>query len=108
MSDAQQKPSLGALFYGFFTVGMCGFGGVLPWVRRMTVEQKRWLSAAEFTDMLGLYQFLPGGNVMNVTVALGARFHGIASAAGSGCGSGTRRAGRADLTFTAFDRPPGS
>jgi chromate transporter len=46
----------------------------------MAVEQKRWLTATEFTEMLGLCQFLPGGNVMNVTVALGARFHGIAGA----------------------------
>jgi chromate transporter len=85
MSDAQQKPSqkpsLGTLFFSFLTVGMFGFGGLLPWVRRMTVQQKRWLSAAEFTDMLGLCQFLPGGNVMNVTVALGAWFHGIPGAA---------------------------
>ena len=57
---------------------MYGFGGVLPWARRMIVEQKRWLGASEFTDMLGLCQFLPGGNIMNVTIALGARFHGAA------------------------------
>jgi chromate transporter len=68
------------LFLGFLSVGMFGFGGVLPWARRMVVEQKRWLTAAEFTDMLGLCQFLPGGNIMNVTIALGARFHGAAGA----------------------------
>jgi chromate transporter len=60
---------------------MFGFGGVLPWARRMVVEQKRWLTAAEFTDMLGLCQFLPGGNIMNVTIALGARFHGAVGSA---------------------------
>ncbi len=37
-------------------------------------EKKRWLTAAEFTDMLGRYQFMPGGNIINVTVASGARF----------------------------------
>jgi chromate transporter len=68
------------LFAGFFVIGMCGFGGVLPWARRMIVEQRRWLTQAEFTDMLGLCQFLPGGNIMNLTVALGARFHGVAGA----------------------------
>jgi chromate transporter len=61
---------------GFFTVGICGFGGVLPWARRMVVEQRRWMTAAEFTDVLGLCQFLPGPNIINVSVALGARFHG--------------------------------
>lgn len=59
---------------------MFGFGGVLPWARRMAVEQKRWMTAGEFTEMLGLCQFLPGGNVMNVTIAMGARFHGVAGA----------------------------
>lgn len=73
-----RAPSLSALFLGFLSVGLFGFGGVLPWARRMVVEQKRWMTAAEFTDMLGLCQFLPGGNIMNVTIALGARFHGAA------------------------------
>ena len=80
MSDAPAPPSLAALFLGFFTVGMYGFGGVLPWARRMIVEQRRWLTASEFTDMLGLCQFLPGGNIMNVTIALGSRFRGIPGA----------------------------
>jgi len=79
MPDAPAPPpSLFGLFLGFLSVGMYGFGGVLPWARRMVVERKRWMSATEFTDMLGLCQFLPGGNIMNVTIALGARFHGAA------------------------------
>jgi chromate transporter len=78
MLDAPAPPSLLDLFLGFLSVGMFGFGGVLPWARRMVVEQKRWMTTGEFTDMLGLCQFLPGGNIMNVTIALGARFHGAA------------------------------
>ncbi len=74
-------PGLSALFLGFLTVGLCGFGGVLPWARRMVVEQRRWLTAAEFTDMLALCQFLPGPNVINVSVAMGLRFRGLAGAA---------------------------
>ncbi len=78
MDDTPAPPSLASLFLNFLSVGMFGFGGVLPWARRMIVEQRRWLTAAEFTDLLGLCQFLPGGNIMNVTIALGARFHGVA------------------------------
>ena len=59
MSDAPAPPTLAGLFFGFFTVGMCGFGGTLPWARRMVVDQRRWMTPAEFTDMLGLCQFLP-------------------------------------------------
>jgi chromate transporter len=81
MSETRASPTLFSLFAGFFVVGICGFGGVLPWARRMIVDQRKWLTQAEFTEMLGLCQFLPGGNIMNVTIALGSRFHGVAGAA---------------------------
>jgi chromate transporter len=80
MSDTRPNPTVFDLFAGFFMVGVCGFGGVLPWARRMIVEQRQWLTPAEFTEMLGLCQFLPGGNIMNVTIALGSRFQGVAGA----------------------------
>lgn len=76
MPETTIRPTLAGLFMGFFTVGMCGFGGVLPWARWMMVERRRWLTGAEFTDLMGLCQFLPGPNVINVSVALGARYHG--------------------------------
>lgn len=47
----------------------------------MIVEQREWLTQAEFNEMLGLCQFLPGGNIMNVTIALGSRFRGVPGAA---------------------------
>ena len=73
-------PTVGALFRGFLSIGIIGFGGVLPWARRMVVEQRRWLTPAEFTDLLGLCQFLPGPNIVNFSVALGSRFCGIQGA----------------------------
>jgi chromate transporter len=69
-------PAIRELFVGFLTLGFTSFGGALPLARRAIVEQRRWLSPAEFTDLLGLCQFLPGGNVINLSVALGMRFHG--------------------------------
>ena len=80
MSETRPDPTVFDLFAGFFMVGVCGFGGVLPWARRMIVEQRKWLTPAEFTEMLGLCQFLPGGNIMNVTIALGSRFRGVPGA----------------------------
>ena len=73
-------PGLGALFLGFFEVGILGFGGVLPLARRMVVEQRRWMDGATFTDLLALCQFLPGGNIINFSVACGLRFRGIPGA----------------------------
>ncbi len=71
-------PSLSALFGGFFGIGIMGFGGVLPWARRMMVEQREWLTPAEFNDLLALCQFIPGPNIVNMAVALGDRFRGVA------------------------------
>ena len=60
-ADAHSEPpSTRALFAGFFIAGLCGFGGVLPWARRMIVEQRKWLTPAEFAEMLGLCQLLAG------------------------------------------------
>lgn len=64
------------LFFGFLKVGIQGFGGVLPWARRMIVEERHWLSEVEFTDLLSLCQLLPGPNICNVSIALGNRFAG--------------------------------
>lgn len=74
------RPSVTALFTGFLTLGLMGFGGVLPLTRRMVVEERRWLTAPEFTELLGLCQFLPGGNVINLSVAIGLEFGGITGA----------------------------
>jgi chromate transporter len=46
----------------------------------MIVEQRRWLTGAEFADLLALCQFLPGGNIINLSVALGLRFRGLPGA----------------------------
>ena len=69
-------PSKAALFLGFFQCGLSGFGGVLPQARNMLVDDRRWLSEAEFADLLGLGQCPPGPNIVNVSVVVGQRFHG--------------------------------
>ena len=73
-------PTCAELARGFSSIGLLGFGGVLPWARRMIVEQRRWLTPPEFNDLLALCQFLPGPNVVNLSVALGARFQGARGA----------------------------
>ena len=73
-------PGLAQLFAGFFVVGISGFGGVMPWARRMVVEQRRWLSEDEFVDALSMCQLVPGPNIVNFAVGLGGRFHGVPGA----------------------------
>src|SRR5881296_3261491 len=74
------------LFVGFLKIGLSGFGGVMPFARRMIVEQRRWLSELEFLDVLSLSQFLPGPNIVNVSVIIGRRFQGVAGAAAAFAG----------------------
>jgi chromate transporter len=69
-------PTKRGLFVGFLMVGLQGFGGVLPFARRMLVEQHRWLTEREFTEVLSLSQFLPGPNIVNVSIIVGNRFRG--------------------------------
>lgn len=75
---ADTKPPCKAeLFHGFLILGLTGFGGVLPMARHMVVERRRWMTGAEFSELLSLCQFLPGGNIINISVAIGLRFQGV-------------------------------
>jgi chromate transporter len=76
----ETPPTVTGIFTGFFMVGIRGFGGVLPWARRMMIDEREWLTEAEFAEVLGLCQFLPGGNIINVSVAVGSRFRGAPGA----------------------------
>jgi chromate transporter len=69
-------PSLYELFKAFAIVSLSGFGGALPWARRMIVEQRRWMTTEEFNEAFALSQFLPGPNLVNFSVVFGLRFGG--------------------------------
>ncbi len=64
------------LFLSFARVSILAFGGVLPWARRMVVEQKRWMTAEEFNEAFSICQFLPGPNIVNFAVYFGSRAAG--------------------------------
>ena len=66
----------GALFREFLKIGVSGFGGVMPFAHRSLVEYNRWITEREFTEALSLAQFLPGPNIVNLSVIVGRRFHG--------------------------------
>jgi chromate transporter len=68
--------SRATLFASFLKMGLLGFGGVLPWARRVIVDERRWLDDRAFAELIGLCQVLPGPNVVNLSVIIGARSHG--------------------------------
>ncbi len=71
LARAPARISTLQLFLGFLKIGLSGFGGVMPFARRMLVEEQRWLTEVEFLDVLSLSQFLPGPNVVNVSIIVG-------------------------------------
>src|ERR1700683_5381248 len=71
---------LGALFWEFFKVSLLGFGGGIVLAHRYAVEERRWLTDAEFTNALTLCQFMPGPNVVGIAICVGAKTRGVAGA----------------------------
>jgi chromate transporter len=69
--------SLGELFLGFLSIGARSFGGVMPWAHRVMVEERRWITEADFAETIGLCQFLPGPNIGNASIVFGKRWFGV-------------------------------
>ena len=91
MNDNPQPPASDAtsehapvsrwnLFIGFVLVGMFGFGGIGASIYHVLVERRRWLTASEYTSLLGLGQVLPGANLINMATMVGDRFQGFTGA----------------------------
>ncbi len=78
VSPTSTPPGLIALFLAFAKMSLAGFGGVLVFARRAIVEQHRWMTADEFNETFALCHFLPGPNIVNLSVVFGSRFRGIA------------------------------
>src|ERR1700675_4409205 len=70
-------PGLTALFVAFAKISLAGFGGVMVWARRGIVDQHRWMTPEEFNETYALCHFLPGPNIVNLSVVFGSRFRGI-------------------------------
>ena len=78
--DRPRPASLGDLFVSFTVLALQGFGGVLPVVQREIVERKRWLTHEEFIEDWAVAQIMPGPNVVNLAMMIGARWFGLAGA----------------------------
>ena len=76
-SEATSQPqSLKDIFLTFNALALQGFGGVLPLAQRALGEKKRWLTEAQFVEMLSIGQILPGPNIVNLSLMVGDRHFG--------------------------------
>src|SRR5580704_2340471 len=78
LSTKTPAPGVIALFLAFAKMSLAGFGGVLAFARRGIVDEHRWMTAEEFNETFALCHFLPGPNIVNLSVVFGSRFGGIA------------------------------
>ncbi len=74
------------VFLVFNRLALQGFGGVLAVTQRELVERQRWLTPAQFLEVLSLGQVLPGPNIVNMALMIGDRFIGWRGAAAALCG----------------------
>src|ERR1700676_4498302 len=74
---AAPAPGLLELFVAFAKISLAGFGGVLVWARRAIVDRHKWMTAEEFNETYALCHFLPGPNIVNLSMVFGSRFRGI-------------------------------
>lgn len=74
--DIQRPKNCRELFWSFSLMAMQAFGGSTAIAQQFLVDQKRWLTQAQFLEMLTVSQVLPGPNIMILTVMLGDRYFG--------------------------------
>jgi chromate transporter len=94
MTDMEQAEkvapavNIGALFTAFLKISLCGVGGGtgIVWARRIAVENRRWITEGEFTDIVSLCQFMPGPNLIGIAVCVGTKMRGAVGAIAALCG----------------------
>lgn len=78
--DRPRPTSPADLFISFTILALQGFGGVLAVVQREIVERKRWMTQEEFIEDWAVAQIMPGPNVVNISLMIGARHFGLRGA----------------------------
>jgi len=71
------------LFLTFSRLALLGFGGVLPQAYHQIVERKKWMTPAEFAEMLVFCQIMPGPTICTVALIFGYRQNGMRGAIAS-------------------------
>ena len=71
------------LFISFLQIGMFSFGGgyaAMPLIQGQVVTGHKWLSMAEFTDLITISQMTPGPIAVNSATFVGMKIAGVPSA----------------------------
>ena len=69
-----------SLFLAFFKIGAFTFGGgwaMISIIEREIVEKHKWISKADFLDLLAVAQAMPGILAVNISVVIGDNLRGL-------------------------------
>jgi len=83
MVSEAPRADLQTLCRTFMQVGVSSFGGgvaMIAQVRRVVVQQHKWLTEGEFLDAVSLGQSLPGAHVANAISYIGLKMAGVRGA----------------------------
>ncbi len=67
----------------FAVVGLCAFGGVMPWIYRAVVDKEKIFSEEEFAEIWAQGLMVPGATSTNVAATIGYRLAGLRGAVGA-------------------------
>jgi len=83
IESVEKVPSLARLFLSFLKLGATAFGGpaMIAYIRRMAVEQKKWIDDASFKNGVAFCQMVPGATAMQASAYVGLRLRGVSGAA---------------------------
>lgn len=87
---ANSQPSIFKLFTSFLRLGMTAFGGpsMVAYIRKLAVENERWISAETFSNGVALCQIIPGATAMQSAAYVGLKTRGLRGAAACFIGFG--------------------
>ena len=88
--ETTSPPSLAAIFFAFLRLGLTAFGGpaMVAYIRKLAVEEKKWISPESFREGVAICQTVPGATAMQSAAYVGLRIRGVAGAAASFVGFG--------------------
>jgi len=83
IESVEKLPSLARLFLSFLKLGATAFGGpaMVAYIRRMAVEQKKWIDAGSFKNGVAFCQMVPGATAMQAAAYVGLKVRGVGGAA---------------------------
>ena len=76
-ADRAKPESLRELFVFFSLLALQGFGGIVAFIERGLVVQKKWMTREEFLEYWAVARTMPGPPAINMSIVIGARHFGV-------------------------------